>query len=68
MARIYTKIPPSERVSLGINDCAAYVGTGKSTIYNWIAAGKIKSQKIGGRRLVLRESLDDLLRGKAAGG
>jgi excisionase family DNA binding protein len=67
-SRIYTKIPYSERASLGINDTATYAGIGKSTVYNWIAAGLIRSQRIGGRRLVDRQSVDDLLRGKAAGG
>ena len=36
-------------------------GLGKSTIYTMLANKKLASIKVGGRRLILRESLDALL-------
>jgi excisionase family DNA binding protein len=43
-----------------------YAGLGRSLIYRLIREEKIQTVKIGGRRLVLRESLDALLHGKEA--
>ena len=41
-------------------------GLGKTTIYSLIGDGTLKTVKVGGARLVLRESLDRLLTPEAA--
>ena len=51
-----------ERRALRINDAASFYGVGRSTIYKLIAEGKIETVKILGRRLVLRDSMEALLR------
>jgi excisionase family DNA binding protein len=38
----------------------------KSTIYNYIAAGKLKSRRVGGRTIIPAESLRALIEGEAA--
>jgi excisionase family DNA binding protein len=38
----------------------------KSTIYNYIAAGKLKTRRVGGRTIIPAESLRALLEGEAA--
>jgi excisionase family DNA binding protein len=57
----HTIIRPDERLALRINDAALMAGLGRSTIYSLINDGKLRSTKVGGRRLVLRESLQELL-------
>ncbi len=41
-----------------IGTASAYSGIGRSTLYEMLNAGKIKSHKVGGARLIDRESLD----------
>jgi excisionase family DNA binding protein len=55
-------IRPDERLALRINDAALMAGLGRSTIYSLINDGKLRSTKVAGRRLALRESLQELLR------
>jgi excisionase family DNA binding protein len=57
----HTIIRPDERLALRINDAALMAGLGRSTIYSLINDGKLRSTKVGGRRLVLRASLQELL-------
>jgi excisionase family DNA binding protein len=66
MPRTVPKIPTSERLALRINEAAAIAGLGRSTVYLLMAAGRLTTVKIGGRRLVLRESLEELLAPSAA--
>jgi excisionase family DNA binding protein len=58
-----TNIRPNDRVALRINDAVAMSGLGRSTIYKLIDSEKLRSVKIGKRRLVIRESLESLLLG-----
>ncbi len=44
-----------------INDAVAWSGIGRSTLYNLIGDGQVKTAKIGKRRLVLRASLREFL-------
>ena len=54
--------PVVEPRTLRVNDfCKAY-GVGRSTAYELINAGKLKSIRLGGRRLILRDSAEALLR------
>jgi excisionase family DNA binding protein len=57
--------PPIERLAYTVNDTCAATGLGRSSIYELIAAGKLKSVRLAGRRLILSESLHELLQGAA---
>jgi len=63
MSNNNTNIQPDHRLALRINDAVAVSGLGRSTIYKLIDSEKLRSVKIGKRRLVIRESLESLLRG-----
>ena len=60
-----TAIPANERIALRIRDAATISGLSRSTLYELLKAGKLRAVKIGGRRLILRDSLEALLRGGA---
>jgi excisionase family DNA binding protein len=62
-----SNLPIADRLTLRVNDAASYAGIGRSLIYRLIAEDKLQTTKIGGRRLILRESLENLLRGRKAG-
>ena len=55
-------IPIAERLALRIQDAAGYLGIGRTSLYALIRDGKIQTTKVAGRHLVLRESLDRLLK------
>ncbi|KAF2990150.1 helix-turn-helix domain-containing protein [Methylocystis sp. MJC1] len=55
-------IPPAQKIALRINEAAAMASLSRSTLYQLLKAGKLATVKVGGRRLVLRESLEALLR------
>ena len=57
---------PFERRALRINDAARLYGVGRSTIYKMMNAGKLRTVKIGGRRLIPRDVLEALLQAGAA--
>lgn len=56
-------ISASERIALRIRDASIVSGLSRSTLYELLKAGKIRTVKIGGRRLILRDSLEALLLG-----
>jgi Helix-turn-helix domain len=58
-------LPADTAITYRINDVVALSGLGRSSIYNLIKAGKLKSMVVAGRRLVDAASLRDLLRGAA---
>ena len=60
-----SNIPTQERIALRIRDASAVSGLSRSTLYELLKAGKLRAVKIGGRRLILRESLEALLLGSA---
>ena len=57
MAYETSKISTTERIALRIRDAAIVSGLSRSTLYELLKAGKLRAVKIGGRRLILRESL-----------
>jgi excisionase family DNA binding protein len=57
---------PIERRALRVNDAAKAYGVGRSTIYKLMSEGKLATAKIAGRRVVLRDSAEALLRGEHA--
>jgi excisionase family DNA binding protein len=61
MTRQIPNIPTQEKITLRINETVAVSGLSRSTIYELLKAGKLRAVKIGGRRLILRESLQALL-------
>lgn len=63
MSNNNTNIQPDDRLALRINDAAAVAGLGRSTLYKLIDSGKLRTVKIGKRRLVIRKSLESLLCG-----
>ncbi|HLI30352.1 MAG TPA: helix-turn-helix domain-containing protein [Terriglobia bacterium] len=54
----------NEKLSLTLGEASSHTGLSQRTIYNLIAAGKLRSTKIGKRRLVLYDSLEALITGK----
>ena len=56
-------ISANERIALRIRDASIVSGLSRSTLYELLKAGKIRTVKIGGRRLILRDSLEALLLG-----
>lgn len=65
MARQIPNIPTQEKITLRINETVAVSGLSRSTIYELLKAGKLRAVKVGGRRLILRESLQTLLQAGA---
>ena len=49
------------KLAFQINEAVAASGLGRSTIYDLIRQGKIKTLKAAGRRLILREDLEAYL-------
>ena len=43
---------PENRLALRVNDAAMWVGLSRSTIYKLIAAKKLQTVKVAGRRLI----------------
>lgn len=48
--------------------CAYLGGISRPTLYRLLGDGSLGSLKIGTRRFILRESLDDFLRDRSEGG
>jgi len=62
--RVKRQIPnvsTDEKITLRVNETTAVSGLSRSTIYVLLKAGKLQTTKVGGRRLILRESLQRLL-------
>jgi excisionase family DNA binding protein len=54
-------IKTEERLALRVKDAAAVSGLSRSTLYKLLGQKKLRTVKVGGRRLILRESLETLL-------
>jgi hypothetical protein len=57
-------LPPPLPYALRMGDAVAYSGLGKSFLYDSIRRGQLTSVKVAGRRLVLREDLENLIHGR----
>ena len=55
---------PVEKLAFNIPEVCAATGVGRTTIYEAIKAGALKSIMVGGRRLVRREALANWLDGQ----
>jgi excisionase family DNA binding protein len=52
----------SRMALLTVKDAASILGIGRSTVYELIYAGRIRSVKIGSSRRIRRGDLDDFVR------
>lgn len=50
-----------ERLAFSTAEAAKTLGIGRATIYELIRSGELSSVKIGSRRLIRRQALEDLL-------
>lgn len=62
MKRQTPNVSTDEKITLRVNETTAVSGLSRSTIYVLLKAGKLQTTKVGGRRLILRDSLQRLLR------
>jgi len=56
-------VRPDERLAYTVDESALVAGLGRNSIYKLINEGVLPSRKVAGRRLVLREDLQAVLRG-----
>lgn len=56
-----TTNPGNEPIALRINDAARTVGLGRTSIYELIKEGRLKTVKVAGRRLVPMAALRQLI-------
>jgi excisionase family DNA binding protein len=61
MKRHIPDVPTDEKITLRVSETTAVSGLSRSTIYVLLKAGKLQTTKVGGRRLILRDSLQRLL-------
>lgn len=52
---------PFQREGLSIAEACAVAGIGRTMLYEAIAAGLLRSRKLGKRRIILKADLDDFL-------
>ena len=57
-----SEVAPIEPRALRINDAAAALGVGRSTLYKLMSEGKLATVKVAGRRLVPCDNMEALLR------
>jgi len=62
MTNIVYSTRPDDKFALRINEAASLSGLSRSTLYKLLSNQKLRAVKIGGRRLILREDLQALLR------
>ena len=56
----YTQCDPA-KIAYSIQEAAKATSLARSTIYNHIAAGRLRSIRVGGRRLIPADALSALL-------
>jgi excisionase family DNA binding protein len=54
--------PPETRRAYRVNDFCALYGLGRSSVYALMAKGKLRTVRIGGRRLIPADEAEALLR------
>lgn len=50
-----------EKMAFRVNEVVVITGIGRTSIYDEIAAGRLKSVKAAGRRLILKADLEEFL-------
>lgn len=56
------------KIAYRINEAVKATGLGRTFIYERIASGELRSIKVGGRRLIMREDLMRFLTGQLGAG
>ena len=51
-----------QQLSYAIAEVPAITGLGRTKIYEYMNSGKLKSRKIGKRRIILKEDLEHFLK------
>jgi excisionase family DNA binding protein len=59
-------VPFAEKISCTLDEACSATGLGRSKLYQQIRAGFLETRKVGKRRLVLVESLRNLVDGPSA--
>ena len=54
---------PMEKLAYRVDEASEVSGLGRSKLYEEIKAGRLRSVRVGGRRLILHEDLVALLKG-----
>jgi excisionase family DNA binding protein len=65
MTRVIPELAIQDKRALRVNEVVAAYGISRSTIYNLINGNKLRTIKVGKRRLIPVESAEALLRGDA---
>jgi excisionase family DNA binding protein len=55
-------ITQERRAALSVRDAAQFLSVGRSKIYDLLKSGELRDVKIGGRRVILRDDIEQLLR------
>jgi excisionase family DNA binding protein len=56
-----SEVPASERLAIPLTEGAKMIGVGLSYCYELMKAGKLKTFKIGRRRMVTRQALQNCI-------
>ncbi|MBU6266423.1 MAG: helix-turn-helix domain-containing protein [Sphingomonadales bacterium] len=56
------------RLAYSVAEACAVSSLGRSTIYTLIASGRLDARRVGGRRIIMADSLRALLEGAEEGG
>lgn len=58
--------PPLARRAYGVREFCSAFGLSRSTVYNLMAEGRLKTVRVAGRRLIPADAAEALLRGESA--
>lgn len=59
-----TTNPNPAKIAYSIREACQASSLGRTTLYSHIAAGRLRAQRVGGRTLILAESLHALISGE----
>lgn len=59
-----SNIEPTRKLAYSIKEACAATSWGRSTLYTFIADGRLRTVRIGGRRLIPAEALHALINGE----
>lgn len=51
------------KLSLSVEEVVSATGLGRTKIYALLRSGKLKARKVGARTIILKDDLDDFLKG-----
>jgi excisionase family DNA binding protein len=57
------KVDVDSKLAFTINETCEVSGLGRNTVYRLIGRGELPSRMVGGRRLILKEDLQSVLKG-----